>query len=141
MPQYASSLSCHPVPAHAVGETAGEIMEQLGGDDPNLVVCFASSHFVGAFDDAVHALKNLLEPTVLVGATAGGIIGGPREVESGPAFSVFAARLPDAVLTPVALQLQETPDGPAVTGWPAHVGDPSTLLLLAAPLQPRIIGR
>ncbi len=133
MPQYASSLSCHPVSAHAVGETAGEIMEQLGGEDPHLVVCFASSHFVGTFDDAVYALRNLLEPTVLVGATAGGIIGGPREVESGPAFSVFAARLPDAVLTPVALQLEETPDGAAVTGWPSAVGDPGTLLLLADP--------
>ncbi len=131
MAQYASSLSCHPVPAHAVGETAGEILEQLDGEDPNLVVCFASSQFVGAFDDAVHALRNLLGPTVLVGATAGGIIGGPREVEAGPAFSVFAARLPDAVLTPVALQLEETPSGAAVTGWPADLGEAATLLLLA----------
>ncbi len=133
MSQYASSLSCHPVPAHAVGETAGEIMEQLGGEDPHLVVCFASSHFVGALDDATNALRNLLEPTVLIGATAGGIIGGPREVESGPAFSVFAARLPEAVLTPVVLQLEETPDGAAVTGWPHELGEPSTLLLLADP--------
>jgi small ligand-binding sensory domain FIST len=129
--QYASSLSCHPVPAHAVGETAGEILEQFAGEDPSLVVCFASSHFVDGFDDAVHALGNLLEPSVLVGATAGGIIGGSREVEAGPAFSVFAARLPDAVLTPVALQLEETPDGAAVTGWPADLGEAATLLLLA----------
>jgi len=76
VPRYASSLSCHPVAAHAVGETAGEILEQLCGDDPQLVVCFASPHFVGTFDDATHALRELLDPQVLIGTTAGGIVGG-----------------------------------------------------------------
>jgi small ligand-binding sensory domain FIST len=131
--RYASALSCHPVPAHAVGETAGEIIEQLDGEDPSLVVCFASAHFAGALDDAAHALHNLLEPGVLVGGTAGGIIGGSHEVEAGPAFSVFAAHLPDAALTPVALRLEETPDGAAVTGWPPDLDAPTTLVLFADP--------
>jgi small ligand-binding sensory domain FIST len=131
--RYASALSCHPVPAHAVGEAAGEVIEQLDGEDPTLVVCFASAHFVGALDDAANALRNLLEPQVLVGGTAGGIIGGSHEVEAGPAFSVFAAYLPDATLTPVALRLEETPDGAAVTGWPPDVDAATTLILFADP--------
>jgi small ligand-binding sensory domain FIST len=133
--RYASALSCHPVPAHAVGETAGEVLEQLDGDDPDLVVCFASSHFVGAFDDATHALRELLKPQVLLGVTAGGIIGGAHEVEDGPAFSVFAAHVPDAQLAPVALRLEETGDGAAITGWPTAIGDPATLVLLADPFS------
>ena len=57
-------------------------------------MCFASPHFVGTFDDATHALRELLNRQVLIGATAGGIVGGAHEVESGPALSVFAAASP-----------------------------------------------
>ena len=32
------------------------------GEDPDLVVCFVSPHFVGAFEDIAFALGNLLEP-------------------------------------------------------------------------------
>ena len=133
MNRYASALSCHPVAAHAVGETAGEILERFDGDDPHLAVCFVSPHFVGAFDDAANALRNLLDPQVLIGVTASGIIGGAREVEDGPAFAVFAAHLPDATLTPVALRTEDTPDGTAITGWPETAGDAPTLLLVADP--------
>lgn len=135
MRRYAAALSRHPVPAHAVGETAGEVLEQMDGEDPSLVVFFASAPFAGALDDAAHALRELLEPAVLVGGTAGGIIGGSQEIEAGPAFSVFAAHLPDATLTPVALRLEETPDGAAVTGWPMEMDDASTLILFADPFS------
>ena len=135
MTRFASALSRHPVPAHAVGETAGSVLEQLEGEDPDLLVCFASPHFVGALDDLVNALRNLLDARVLLGATAGSIIGVGEEVETAPAFSLFAAQLPDAGLMPVALRLEDTPDGPAVVGWPELESDPSTLLLLADPFS------
>ena len=93
-PRFAAALSEHPVASHAVGEVAGEIMERFGGDEPDLVVCFASPHFVGAMEDLAFALGNLLEPRVMLGATTVAVVGGPREVEDGPALSVFAASLP-----------------------------------------------
>jgi small ligand-binding sensory domain FIST len=131
--RFASALSQHPVPAHAVGETAGAVLEQLDGDDPDLLVCFVSPHFVGAFDDLAHALRNLLEPQVLIGATAVSIIGDAREIEGAPAVSLFAACLPEATLTPVALEVTDTPDGPAVVGWPDLDETPGTLAILADP--------
>ena len=134
-PRFAAALSEHPVASHAVGETAGEIMERFGGDDPDLVVCFASPHFVGAMEDLAFALGNLLEPGVMLGATAVAVVGGPREVEDGPALSVFAASLPDARLTPVALGVEQTADGAAITGWPDLYHIPSNLLLLADPFS------
>ena len=111
------------------------VLEQLDGEDPDLLVCFTSPHFVGALDDLVHALRNLLDARVLLGATAGSIIGVGEEVESAPALSLFAARLPDAGLTPVALKLEDTPDGPAVVGWPELDHEPTTMLLLADPFS------
>ena len=134
-PRFAAALSEHPVAAHAVGEVAGEVMERFGGDDPDLVVCFASPHFVGAMDDLTFALRNLLEPTVLLGMNAVAIVGGAREVEDGPALSVFAASLPGARLTPVALGVEHTPDGATITGWPELDERPTSMVMLADPFS------
>jgi small ligand-binding sensory domain FIST len=134
-PRFAAALSEHPVASHAVGEVAGEVLEAFGGDEPDLVVLFVSPHFVGAMDDLTFALGNLLEPRVLLGASVVGVVGGPHEVEDAPGVAAFAASCPDAVLTPVALDVERTPDGAAVTGWPDLAGDPSTLLLLADPFS------
>src|SRR5690348_4120637 len=135
MNRFAAALSRHPVPSHAVGETAGSLLEQLEGDDPDLLVCFASPHFVGALDDLVNALRNLLEPRVLIGATAVSIIGNAEEVETSPALSLFGACIPDALLTPVELHVEHTPDGAAVVGWPELEEPPDTLVLLADPFS------
>jgi small ligand-binding sensory domain FIST len=132
-------LSQHPVLADAAGEAAGQVIEQLEGDDPHLVVCFVSPHFVGAFDDLAFALANLLTPAVLIGATSIAVIGGAQEVEDGPAVSLFAAMLPDATLTPVQLEFEATEHGGFVSGWPeelvAAASAPSTMLLLADPFN------
>ncbi len=133
--RFASALSEHPVASHAVGEVAGQILEAFDGADPDLVVCFASPHFVGTMDDLAFALGNLLGSRVLLGATAVSIIGGAREVEEGPALSAFAASFPGARLTPVALGVERTPDGATITGWPELDHEPSTLLLLADPFS------
>lgn len=134
MAAFASAMSMHPVPAHAVGETAGEMLDRLDGD-PDLVVCFVSPHFVGALDDMVHAMRNLLDPRVLVAMTTSGAVGGGHEVEDGPAVAVFAASLPDATVTPAVLRAVDAPDGMTIAGWPDLVGDPETLLLLADPFS------
>ena len=111
MSRFASGISRHPVPATAVGEVAGALLEQLEDDDPDLVLCFASPDYVGALDDISFALRNILEPRTLIGTTAVSIIGGAQEIEEEPAFSLFAACLPGARVTPVALHVEETPDG------------------------------
>ena len=133
MTAFASSLSQHPIASEALGEAAGEILEQLDGQGCDLVVCFASTHHVGAFEDIGPAVHNILEPRVLVGGTAVAVVGGSHEVEENPALALFAARLDDATLTPVTLRLQETPDGAALTGWPTFDRPPASLLLFADP--------
>jgi small ligand-binding sensory domain FIST len=135
--RYAAALSQHPVPAHAVGEVAGSLLEQLDGEPPDLLVCFVSPHLVGALDDVTGAIRRLLEPRVLLGVTAAAVIGGGHEAEDVPALSAWAGRLGDGV-TPVGLHMVNTPDGPAVSGWPTDIDPddrdaPHTLLLLADP--------
>jgi small ligand-binding sensory domain FIST len=133
MSAFASALSQHPIATQAVGEAAGEILERLDGKGCDLAVCFASTHHVGAFEDIGPALRNILEPRVLVGGTAVAVAGGAHEIEENPALTVFAARLEGATLTPVTLRVQETPDGAALTGWPSLDRPPACLLLFADP--------
>lgn len=131
MRRYAAALSRHPVPVEAVGETAGEILERFEGERPDLVVCFASPHHVGAIDDIGDGLRALLEPDVLVGATAAAIVGGAREVEDEPALSVFAAGFGEGLARGFALDAESEPDGITITGWPDEIPARGTLLLLA----------
>jgi small ligand-binding sensory domain FIST len=137
---FASALSQHPIASHATGEVAGMVLEQLDGARPDLVVCFASPHHVGAVEDVFGALARILEPEVLLGATAGSIIGGEREVEDEPALSLFAAALPSTRLVPLRLAAHSGPEGTEVRGWPeAELRAPAdgarTLLLLADPFS------
>ena len=131
MSSYAFGLSEHPVPSQAVGEAVGQVLEAMSDERPDLVVAFTSPHHVGAIEDIAGSIRGLLDPTVLIGGTAGAVIGGGREVEDSPAISLFAARLPATLLTPVRLEVVPTPDGPSLVGWPDHPD--GTMLLLADP--------
>ena len=133
MSVYAFGLSEHPVPSQAVGEAVGQVLESLHDERPDLVVAFASPHHIGAFEDVASSIRGLLDPTVLLGGTAGAVIGGGREIEDSPAISLFAARLPATLLTPVRLEVVPTPDGPSLVGWPDHPD--GTMLLFADPFS------
>jgi small ligand-binding sensory domain FIST len=133
MSVFASGLSEHPVPTQAVGEAVGQVLDGLGDERPDLAVIFASPHHVGAFEDIAPAVRALLDPTVLLGCSAVAVIGGSREVEDRPALSIFAARLPSTVLTPVRLEDVETPDGPTVVGLPDN--PQGVMLLLGDPFS------
>jgi small ligand-binding sensory domain FIST len=136
-PRFAASLSQHPVPAHGIGEAAADLLDALGGDDPDLLVCFISPHLVGALDDMAGALASIFDPRVAIAMTTAAVFGGSREIEDGPAVSLFAAILPGARLTPVSLRTERSDDGPTVMGWPERdVIDPrSALFLLADPFS------
>ena len=63
----ASALSEHPLAAHAVGEVAGTILEQMGSDTIDLLVVFIDSVHTGAVDDISTALRQLLSPKSMIG--------------------------------------------------------------------------
>jgi len=122
---YASALSQHPLAAHAVGEVVGRVLEELG-PAPEVAVLFVSAAHTGVIEDIASAVRQLLAPGVLIGCTAGTVVGDGREIEDAPAVALWAGRLPTAV--PVRL------DGarglPSVAELP-H--DAAVLVLLADP--------
>jgi len=130
---YAAALSRHPLAFEAVGETAGEIIEQFDGEHPDLVVCFASAEHSGVFEDVSDGLRKLLEPEVFMGCSAIAVAGGGIEVEREPGLSVFAARFGGGRVTGVMLDAERTDDGFAIAGWPDELPTRGTLLTLADP--------
>ena len=131
--RYASALSLHPTPVEAVGEVAGEILEQFDGARPDLLVCFASPHHVGAFEDVMGGLRKLLEPEAAIGATMVGVAGGGVEVESAPGLSVFAATFGAGRVDALALETHQTGDGYEIVGWPDWVPARGAMLMLGEP--------
>jgi small ligand-binding sensory domain FIST len=131
--RYASALSLHPTPVEAVGEVAGEILERFDGARPDLLVCFASPHHAGAFEDVMGGLRKLLEPEAAIGATMVGVAGGGVEVENGPGLSVLAASFGAGRIDAIALETRESDDGYEIVGWPDWVPARGTMIMLADP--------
>ncbi len=133
MPNFASALSLHPNSFEAAAECAGDLLEGLGGERPDLAVVFASPHHFDAFGDLTAGLRKLLEADVVIGSTAAGVVGGPHEIEDGPALTVFAADWGGGHARPVALDSFPTTDGFRIDGWADDASADGTLLLLADP--------
>jgi small ligand-binding sensory domain FIST len=141
MASFVQGMSQHPSAREAVAEVAGQLLDGLGGDEPSLLAVFASPQHVAAFGDIARTLESLCRPTVLLGCTAYGVVGGAHEVEEGPAITALAGVLPGTRLVPVGLEFLDTPDGPTVLGWPDGDGEaegPATgslMVLLADPFS------
>lgn len=122
---FAAALSAHPVAAHAVGEVIGQVLEVIGKEPPDLAVVFLTGHHRSAAADAGAAVRGFLRPRTLLGATASAVMANGREVEHGPAVTLWAGRF--GAVQPIALGRD---GGNAAT--PAF--EPRLVLLLVDPL-------
>lgn len=131
----AEAVSTDPDLAAAVAEVAPRLAEGLAGDAPDLVVAFATTPHARSFPRLPELLAPVLRGGLLLGCSAGGAIGGRREIERGPALSVWAARLPGATVAPLRFECREAEGGFVYDGWDAvdGVADPAAFLLLVDP--------
>jgi small ligand-binding sensory domain FIST len=136
--RFASALSMHPQLTHAIDEVVDRVKRDLGGS-ANAAVVFASSDYAESWDSLPVQLAKRLRTERILGCSAVGVIGTGREVESGPALSLWVARLPHVDITPIALSFQRTGEGGAIVGWPDALVSAwpagATLLLLAEPFS------
>ena len=132
---FAAGLSQHPDAAEATGEVVGRVLEGLGGRrEPDLAVLFVTPSHAAALEEITRTVRTTLAPGALVGCAAVSVVGGPREVETGPAVSLWAGFT--GPVQPFHLRMVATPDGPAFTGWPTPVPeDAQALLLLVDPFS------
>jgi len=128
---FGAAVSEHPDPAHAVGEAAGAVLDQVG-PGADIALLFVTGPHVDAMGDIAAAVHTILQPGAFIGTTAVGVIGGPTEVEDIPAVSVWAGRT--GTSEAVRLEVVRSSDGTAIIGMPddAAVGR-RTLILLTEP--------
>jgi small ligand-binding sensory domain FIST len=102
----------------ALRQVFDRAVQRLGGEPANLVLVFASMHHA----DALGALAGLARSRGLgehvLGCTGESIVGEDREVEGGPALSLWALRMPGITVRPHQFRFT---DG-AFEGWPELEG-------------------
>lgn len=126
----AAALSHAPEGGIAAAEAADAVGQELPvGTD--LVVVFVSPDHLDEIPSVLAAIETRLEPGVVIGAVAQGVIGPSEEVEAGPAVSLWAADLDGERPEPFRAWSMHTSDGGmAVAGWPDP--DPARVTLVLA---------
>ena len=125
--KWSSAVSRSSELEQAIDEVAERVSFELGSRSPDLAIVFVSAHHVRGYADVPRGLAAALASRVLVGCSAGGVIGGAQEIEEEPGLSLTAALLPGVDLEPFHLDNDET----APVSPPAK--DPPHFLLLADP--------
>ncbi len=120
--RWSSAASTAPRLCAAVEEAGAAVRAGLAGGSPHLVVAFVSPHHESGYPHLPALVRSALGGGRLLGCSAGGVIGGGRELEGQPGLSLTAAELPGVTVTPFHL---EEPASPSV----AAAETPSFLLL------------
>lgn len=92
---------------HAVEEVCQDVLAQLAGAPCHLACLFASPSYRAHWTEALASLHERLKPSVLIGCSGSGVIGGEQEFESVPALSLVAAHLPEVRLFSFAVSPEE----------------------------------
>jgi small ligand-binding sensory domain FIST len=133
--RWASVASELPRFDEALARAAGQLRERLGGNDAQLLFAFVSHHHRRDYE-GVLALREVFPDALLVGCSAGAVIGGGREIEETPGVALCAARLPGVELVP--LESAADPDAEAPLRWAEHARDAQgacSLVVLADPFS------
>src|SRR5215208_7713195 len=102
----------------AFTDAAREAAGGLGGGRCDLCFVFAGAPHLGRGKWILSAVHEHLEPAHLIGCGAGGVVGGGREIEEGPAAVVWAASMPEAEIGTHHFQTEQTAGGFEVLGIP-----------------------
>src|SRR5829696_711666 len=115
---FAAALSTAPRATTATEEVAQAALSGLGRA-PDLAVAFYSPHLAADAADLARVLQDRLGTKALVGVLGESVIGGSREVEDRSAVALWVGAWDGAVsVDAFHLDLEETPDGPTLFGWP-----------------------
>lgn len=106
----------------AVLRAASLVQVQLEGCQPDLLIAFVSAEHATDVDRVPALLANEFPGALLLGCSAGGVIGGGREIEQRPGVSLTAAFLPGVTITPLRLDDATMPADADPAAWQAALG-------------------
>jgi small ligand-binding sensory domain FIST len=97
--EWASALASDEHFSRAFDAAADEIIRQLSVP-PNLLIAFVSHDYADEMEQLSDMVAATFPGCLLIGCSAGGVIGAGREIENQPALSFLAGILPGVELTP-----------------------------------------
>jgi small ligand-binding sensory domain FIST len=101
--RWAAAESRHEEPAAAATEVGESLAGSLGEGPVDLVLAFLTAELTGGAEEIAAALRQRLAPGCLAAVSGASVIGAARELESGPALTAVAARLPGVEVRPFLL--------------------------------------
>jgi small ligand-binding sensory domain FIST len=136
MLQFGAAVSTKPGHSEALDEVVPAALATLDGP-PDLAVCFVSVDHAEHATSIAMSLSERTGTANLIGCTGDGVISDGRELEAGPAVSLWVARLPGVDVRPFSLRVvSRASDSVAIAGWPVlEHDDPTTVLMLAEPFS------
>jgi small ligand-binding sensory domain FIST len=129
---FAAALSTASETDEAAEELALAVQNRLGRT-ADLAIAFYSPHHAANAAELADTLHGRLGAKNLLGVQGEAIVGGSREIEDRPAISLWLADWGgQATVDAFHLDLEQTPDGPTLFGWPDAMfeADPASSLLL-----------
>jgi small ligand-binding sensory domain FIST len=135
MQRIATGLSIAPAAEDAAVEAVQQVRASLDDARPELAYVFVSPAHLAEVDVVAAMVREKLDPEHLLGCVAEGVVGGRRELESGPALAVWAGSLPGARVETFHLEAIAAEDGVAVAGVPTFDDDPALVTMLVDPFS------
>lgn len=136
-PRVGAGLSTHNDGREAAWIALDAALGPLGDAQADLVLLFVSPQHEDAQRAIIDIATQRVGGATVLGCSAGGVIGGRREIEDAPAIAAWAASLPGAGIQPFRLTFQKEEDHAIIEGLdelPSAEDDP-VLLMLADPFS------
>lgn len=125
--KWASAVSEHSELETGIAEAAHTIRKRFGDSRADLLVVFVSSHHYRQYDQVPSIAMKYFPEALLIGCSAGAVIGDGHEIEGRPAVSLTAAYLPDVQLMPIRVESALLPSSEAcVQEWEELIHVPAT---------------
>ncbi len=132
--RFASALTRQGNAQVAADELIQAIREQLGPSRIDVAFLFISAQHADQAETLAGTIRTVLGPTTLLGCTGEGVIATGREIETGPAATLWAAHLPGVIAHPLRLSFSSIHDQFSLRDWPEmdYTGDTAPVMLLLA---------
>jgi small ligand-binding sensory domain FIST len=111
-----AGLSTHEDGREAARAALDAALAPLGGQPADLVLLFVAPQHEDVQRAIIDIATDRVEGATVLGCSAGGVIGGRREIEDAPAVAAWAASLPGIGVQPFRLTFQREGDHAIVEG-------------------------
>jgi small ligand-binding sensory domain FIST len=126
----AGALSTERDPAAGALDAARRVALALGDGPVSLVAAFAAGEHLAEPSRMLEAIHDVLAPETLIGCGASGVVAEGREIEHGTAIAVWAASLPEAMVSGFHAEVEPLDEQrAALVGMPELTGASAALLL------------